>query len=447
MGKSGAMSVYNSADKSGGRLTLEETMLKRLVAVPAVVALLLFPQLALAQNLITLPYDTPLARILYEVYFTEIRDNLRSMPDATPEAVASALTDLDDALLLTGALSTQLSTFPLGSSAGGFAWTFDPTVGTFTRTSPSFGPTFAERALTVGRHKLNVGINYQRSTYDDFEGLSLRNGGVKFYTDFGEGDIAEDSLSLDVSTNTVGFFANYGVTNRLDVGIAVPITKVDLKASLRFVFRDAQGEQSSDFVQTTTGGGRRTGLGDIVVRAKYNLLERAGGGLGVGLDLRLPTGDEDNLLGIPGTQTKIYGIFSAAVGRVSPHVNIGYTVSNGNDAVTDPTTVFLEPPDEFNYAAGIDIALNPRVTFAADLVGRTLRDIARLEVSEVGFGPAFQEFTRKPERENLQLPLTALGIKFNAWGNLLISGNVLFPLTKNGLRDHLTPVLGFDYSF
>src|SRR5882762_8750529 len=41
---------------------------------------------------------------------------------------------------------SQLATFPLGSSSGGFAYRFDPTTGTFQRATDSFGPSFAERA-------------------------------------------------------------------------------------------------------------------------------------------------------------------------------------------------------------------------------------------------------------------------------------------------------------
>src|SRR5688572_4868576 len=52
-------------------------------------------------------------------------------------------------------LVVQLSTVPLGSSSGGFTYTFDPTVGTFSRASRSFGPAFAERALTAGRGRFN----------------------------------------------------------------------------------------------------------------------------------------------------------------------------------------------------------------------------------------------------------------------------------------------------
>ena len=39
----------------------------------------------------------------------------------------------------------------------------------------------AERALTIGRQKLNFGANYQHSTYDTFEGKSLDDDSIKFY--------------------------------------------------------------------------------------------------------------------------------------------------------------------------------------------------------------------------------------------------------------------------
>ena len=71
-------------------------------------------------------------------------------------------------------LVTLLATFPVGSSSGGFTFTFNPTLGTFSRSSDSFGPLFAERALTIGRNRGSLGIGFQRSTYDTFEGKNLR---------------------------------------------------------------------------------------------------------------------------------------------------------------------------------------------------------------------------------------------------------------------------------
>ena len=78
-------------------------------------------------------------------------------------------------------MATQFSTFPLGSSSGGMTYVFDESVGTFRRGSASFGPLFAERALTIGRRKLNAGFNYQRTSYNTFEGQRLDNGTIKFY--------------------------------------------------------------------------------------------------------------------------------------------------------------------------------------------------------------------------------------------------------------------------
>ena len=72
--------------------------------------------------------------------------------------------------------------------------------------------------------------------------------------------------------------------------------------------------------------GSATGIGDIVVRTKYSLLQGHGGGLAAGADLRLPTGDEDNLLGIAGAQAKLFIVASTGLGRVSPHMNLRSTV-------------------------------------------------------------------------------------------------------------------------
>jgi hypothetical protein len=58
---------------------------------------------------------------------------------------------------------------------------------------------------------------------------------------------------------------------------------------------------------------------------------------------------------------------------------------------------------------------------------------------------AFEEFTRQPG--DLSLITSAAGVRFNPRGNLLISAQVLVPMTKAGLRDKFTPVIGLDYSF
>jgi hypothetical protein len=419
-----------------------------------------------------------------------------------------------------GQLATQFATFPLGSSTGGFTYVFDESLGTFRRGSSSFGPSFAERAVTIGRRKVNAGFNYQRTSYDKFEGQNLDDGSIKFYLRHQdccgisdpanlagfmrlpdgsrlnppfEGDLIEAALSLNATTNTIAMFANYGVTDRWDIGLAVPFVRVNLDASvqariIRLVTNpppeaSLNEQQRRDALNTHTfelnnpsatltvqRSGRATGRGDIVLRSKYHVLRTAGGGLAAAVDLRLPTGDENELLGTGGSQAKFLLIASSERGRFGPHVNIGYTVAGGAVAGTLAGLTSTPLPDEINFSGGVEFVATPRLTLIGDVLGRTLRGAGRLELASKSFeynepspligiqGPgcggfvgftcrsaSFDEFAHEPG--NLTLLLGTAGVKFNPVGNLLVGGSVLFPLSTAGLRSKITTVIGVDYAF
>lgn len=381
-------------------------------------------------------------------------------------------------LAINSVIASQLSTVPLGSSSGGFAYTFDPALGTFSRQSSTFGSAFAERALTAGRGRWNLGFNVQRATYDSLEGQRLRDGDIRVYLvhqdccgaanspgtppdPFFEGDLVGNRLSLDLSSSTFSAFMNYGVTDRLDVGAVIPVVTIDMHVSvtsriIRLATDSIPGIHSfpdGSSERTNTESARAQGLGDILLRGKYRLFDAAGGGIAAGIDLRLPTGDSAQLLGAGGFQTKLSFIGSMAAGPFSPHVNVGYTVSG--EADPDPLSVAPRRPDEFSYAAGFDTAIGPAVTFSADLLGRSLRDLGRLvpvtrqfpfTTPAGAFGvSAFEEFTRRPG--DLTTVVGAAGVRFNPVGSLLISAQFLVPISKAGLTDKVTPVLGLDYSF
>jgi uncharacterized membrane protein YgcG len=399
---------------------------------------------------------------------------------------------------------TLLSTFPFASSSGGFTYTYDPSLGTFSRSSESFGPLFAERALTIGRQRGSLGLAFQRSTYDTFEGKNLRQRDIKFYiqhtdccgkvqngaqTGDGsllnpafEGDLIEAALSLDLTTSTMVLSATYGLTDRLDLGVAVPLVAVDLNASIRARIQRIATAANPDLhvfegdnpdEKTFALAGHAAGLGDVTVRAKYNFLARRGGGLAAALDVRTPTGDESNLLGTGALQGKLYGIASMTLGKVSPHVNAGYT-RTGHGGLADASL-----HDEWNYAAGFDVAVSPRLTLIADVIGRTILDQGRLREADTVYdfveaGPGgtggtggggggggsgsggsttnrpIEHTTRtqfRLESGNLNLAVGSAGVRFNPTRKMLVSANLLFALTEAGLRDRVTPVISFDYSF
>jgi hypothetical protein len=57
---------------------------------------------------------------------------------------------------LNAAIGTQLTALPIASPASGFTFSFDRSLGVFTRSTESYGPVLTERAETIGRHKLFI---------------------------------------------------------------------------------------------------------------------------------------------------------------------------------------------------------------------------------------------------------------------------------------------------
>src|SRR4029450_4255969 len=112
------------------------------------------------------------------------------------------------------------------------------------------------------------------------------------------------------------------------------------------------GNPSHDF----TEAGDASGLGDVVVRGKYNFMRKPSMAMAAGVDLRLPTGKEEDLLGSGATQAKAYLIVGGAAKKVSPRASLGYTFSSGGGEVTG------DLPNELGYSAGLDVAVHSRVT-------------------------------------------------------------------------------------
>ena len=369
--------------------------------------------------------------------------------------------------LLNDSLLSQISTFPIGSSAGGFTYTYDETLGVFNRSSESFGPIFAERAQTLGRGKWNAGLSYQQAEYDEIDGIDLDQGRLAFplfHQDtnadgtttalFFEGDVINATARLGVETQTTVVFFTYGFSDRLDFGVVVPIVAVDLDAEAvlsidplatgtRGIHRFIDGSTSQTFAASDSA----SGIGDLILRGKWRLGEAADSPWAVALDLRLPTGDDDDLLGTGATQAKPYFVWSGTYGTFAPHVNLGYTFTTGGESI----------PDELDYTLGFDWAAHARLTVAVDLVGRTLHDVQGVESRSrtvqftTGTGEPVQT-TQVDDlsfsTENLNLLLGSAGVRWNVSGSLLLTFNTIFSLSDDGLQDtDVIPFFGLDYSF
>jgi hypothetical protein len=191
------------------------------------------------------------------------------------------------------------------------------------------------------------------------------------------------------------------------------------------------------------------GLGDVVLRGKYRFYSGSGGGLAAGVDLRLPSGKSEDLLGLGAASATFSLIGSGTNGRFGPHFNIGFARSGESD------TLSIDVKNEFDYKFGTEYVASPRLTLGADLLGRRLINSGVLnlesvvhayrDVNGVAGSRTFQEYVSK--EGSLTMTDLAVGAKFNVTGNLLVNAAARIAVSDKGVTARVTPVLGFDYTF
>jgi len=363
------------------------------------------------------------------------------------------------------ALASQLAAVPLPSSASGFTYELDPTLGVFQRSTQSFGPILAERAETIGRGKFSVGFSYQVFTFDTLEGLSLHQIPAVFTHDSpasgGRADIVTTLNSIDARVGQATAFFTYGLLERVDLSVAVPLVTVDLDvasdASVQRIgtaastathfFRDANGGFGGS--RRYSGSGTASGVGDVILRLKSTLFKSGQTAVALGVDSRIPTGDEEDLLGSGAPGVKPFLVLSFASKNFAPHLNVAYQW-NGDSVLAGNvmTGVKGDMPDQVLYVGGLDIGLTEKVTLAFDVLGRYVIDSPRLTSTifrTIDVGSTFPNIHF--ETGSFSVVDGAVGIKINLGGKLLADFNALFKLNDTGLRDTFTPLVGIEYSF
>lgn len=366
---------------------------------------------------------------------------------------------------LSTAMVSQLASVPLPSPASGFTFQFDASLGVFQRTTTSFGPILTDRAETIGSRRAAIGFAFQRYKYDTIEGLDLGQVPAVFTHDNafllgGREDVVTTLTAIDARISQATTFITLGVTDRLDISLAVPVADVEIKATshatirrlgtvnpLTHFYRQSDGEVGEERIFSAAG--RATGIGDLMVRVKGTVFHSARHGVAAGADIRLPTGDELNLLGTGTAALQPFLIWSSTFGSVSPHVNTSYKWNGSSVLAGNPSTGERSHfPDNASYAVGADISVNPRLTVAFDLIGQYFIDAERLRAEPFH---ALDNVSVFPNvvftRDSFNALNGSIGVKANLLDRLLLDMNLLFKLDENGLRDRVTPLIGLEYSF
>ena len=164
-------------------------------------------------------------------------------------------------------------------------------------------------------------------------------------------------------------------------------------------------------------------------------MRRGAGGLAIGGEARLPTGDEENLLGAGEASFRPRVIGSAERDRVGLHGEVGYA--------------FGGLVDELDYNGALTFVAVPKFTVIGELIGRRLDGVGRLSETVTPHPRLVGVDTIRltSVSESTDRVVAVFGVKWNVAGTLLLSANVLKPLTESGLNARWVPTVTFDLSF
>ena len=333
-------------------------------------------------------------------------------------------------LTISRALAANLATLPVATSSSGFVYRLNPELGTVERATQSFGPFFVERAQTAGRHQASFGLSIQQMRFTSLDGRDLRDGSLvttanQFVDEAAPYDV--DQLTLDIDARIATLYGNVGVTDRLEFGFAVPMVDLTLDGSRVNTYR------GRTFTQATASA-RAVGLADIVARTKYTFYNAPDAGVAGAVDLRLPTGRADDLLGTGSLSARFSAIGSKELGQLSMHVNGGMTVGG--------------LAREVSYGGALVYAASGRVTMSGEMIGRSIEGAGHIiPVSTNHPTLAGVETIRLvPDGSSLNLVTVVPGVKWNLTDTWVVAANVSVPITSGGLTARFTPYIGVDYA-
>ena len=355
---------------------------------------------------------------------------------------------------LTDAIAASVANLPLSATTSGATFRF--VGGLPVRTSSSLGPIFGERAQTLGKGRFVVGANMTGLNFSSLRGVPLNQITLNFSHDdvppeglgqpLRENDVLQVRLDLNLNVLVTTFFTTWGITDRVDVGLAVPMVHTSMtgrSAGQFFPFGIPTSHffagDSANPVLTASAAtfGSATGVGDIVLRTKWSVRSTEDAGVAVMADARLPTGSDEDLTGSGHFSLRGLLLASARFGDFSPHLNLGYAIRGGrNDAVLAST--------------GFDQPLSDWATLAADVLTEWQIGESSLTLPNVVTITYPVERTVTPTNiPNMKdhRVYGSFGMKFRTPGGPIVVANALMPMRRGGLESRFIWTLGIDGNF
>lgn len=357
---------------------------------------------------------------------------------------------------LDAAIGRSVANLPLGATSSGVTFTFEGGVPVIT--SVSAGPIFAERAQTLGRGRVYVGVSMTGLGFEEIRGVSLDDLALNFaHEDVGddglgdptfENDVFQVRLGLDMHVLITAVQITWGALDFADIGVVVPLVRTTLTGTSNAqifpfgstAFHSFSGGPGDPVLQDrTSASGSATGLGDIATRLKVNVTRAEHVGVAVLADLRLPTGSEEDFLGSGDVSWRAVGILSGRWSGFAPHLNTGYLVRTGD----------LDN-DAFLATVGFDQLIGSWATVVAEFISEWQVGDSKLTLpGPIMITSPFQRTVPSseiPSRRDDALA-ASLGLKATTNRGITMVGNVIIPLGNGGVQSGPVWTAGIEYTF
>lgn len=377
-------------------------------------------------------------------------------------------TALRNATAFNSAIATQVSQLPLASSSSGIVVVYKAGVPEIYN---NLGPILTDRAQTVGKHKLFLGVSASQFVFTKIDGISLKQVPFTYEataTDPTSGAVLSNTYTSEFTNihftlDQLVAVATFGFTSRFDFSVIVPYERVSIgaetyKAEAYILNANNDLVLGPYSIANTYVPGWARGVGDVTFNGKYEMYHGEHTTFSAGANLRTPTGDELNYLGSGAWGVNPYLVFSY-LRKVSPHAKIGYQWNTKTD-LNNPTLTAggnENLPGGFQYDVGADWAWLRHITLAGDLLGSQYLNAPTLVAGTTPLPTSNSYNPPKPPSIFLPTVTTAndsytindvsAGLKWNPYRDLVFSGNALYQIDNNGLRSRIVPLVGVSYKF
>jgi hypothetical protein len=199
------------------------------------------------------------------------------------------------------------------------------------------------------------------------------------------------------------------------------------------------GERVNTYRGTTVVQARAvataTGLADVALRAKARIAGERVSGLATGFEVRLPTGNPDNLSGAGRAGFKGSLIGSLGKGPFDLHIN-GAVAGGGISR-------------EVDVGGALALAATPRLTLSAESLVRRVHALG--EIADVAAPhpliSGVNTIRLLPVGGNATTVTAVAGVRWNPAGTWLVNAHMVWAATDRGLGARPMPTVSIDYAF